>query len=175
MDGAADDILHYALYYAAALGKLVLAGACGAAIGWEREAHEKAAGLRTHILLALGACLYALAAVQLRAAYASGADVMRVIQGGLIGTGFICGGVVFREGNTVRGLTTAAGLWIMGAIGVAIGLGFYFIAVSATGLTFLSMTVLKRGERRIRGRIARRKEPQAGDAGAQEKRETERE
>ncbi len=130
------------------LAKLVLAGLCGAAVGWDREAHEKAAGLRTHILMALGACLFALISIHLEADY-DNVDVMRVVQGALMGTGFVCAGVIFRDGTHIRGLTTAAGLWIMGAVGLAIGLGYFTLGLFATALTFLAMAFLERGKRRI--------------------------
>jgi putative Mg2+ transporter-C (MgtC) family protein len=167
------DLVEAIVPYLVALGKLVLAGACGAAVGWEREAHEKAAGLRTHVLLAIGACLYALTAVGLRADYPA-TDIMRVIQGALMGTGFICAGVIFREGRNVRGLTTAAGLWVMGATGVAVGLGHYYLAVVTTALTVIAMTVLKRGETKIRSRI-RHGEPAAGGTEAPSTQEDRRE
>ncbi len=130
--------------YAVPVLRLVLAGACVAAVGWQREAHDKAAGLRTHILLALGACLFTLITLQMGAG-----DPMRVIQGMLIGTGFIAGGVIFRQGDLVHGLTTAVGLWVMGAIGVAAGLGQYFLAVLTTAAVFFVMSVFQQVERRI--------------------------
>jgi putative Mg2+ transporter-C (MgtC) family protein len=150
--GAADDVSRWMttlLPYAASLGKLVLAGACGAAVGWEREAHEKSAGLRTHILMAIGACLFTLVGRDMVGDYPN-VDIMRVIQGALIGTGFVCSGVIFRDRDAVRGLTTAAGLWIMGAVGVAVGFGYFYLAIVTTGLTFVSMTLLQRSKRRIR-------------------------
>ncbi len=148
---AAGQWLEAVLPYAGALGKLVLAGACGASVGWEREAHEKSAGLRTHILMAVGACLFALVARDLIRAYPD-ADIVRVIQGALIGTGFVCSGVIFRDQDNVRGLTTAAGLWIMGAVGVAVGFGSFFLAIVTTVLTVIAMTLLRRGKKRIRPR-----------------------
>ncbi len=128
--------------YVVALGRLCFAAVCAASVGWEREAQKKSAGLRTHVLVAVGSCLYALAAENLVARY-EGVDIMRLIQGALMGTGFIAGGVIFRQGTSVRGLTTAAGLWIMSAVGVSIGLGFYFLAIASTALTFAVMTTLR--------------------------------
>jgi len=132
------------LWGAVAVWRLALAAACGAAIGWQREAQDKSAGLRTHMLLAIGACLFALVTVRL-----DGGDPLRLIQGMLMGTGFIAGGVVFRQGDLVRGLTTAVGLWVMGAIGMAAGVGQYFLAVLATAAAFLVLSVLRRVEVKV--------------------------
>jgi putative Mg2+ transporter-C (MgtC) family protein len=126
------------LHYLESFGKLLLAGACGAVIGRERESRDKPAGLRTHILLALGACVFALLALAMNDEH-SGTDVLRLVQGVLMGTGFICGGVIFQQGTTVRGLTTAAGLWIVAAIGMGVGVGHYFVAIVATVLAFIIM------------------------------------
>ena len=131
--------------YATDVGRMVLAAACGAVIGWERESHEKAAGLRTHMLLAIGACLFALVALRMHEDVAQ-TDVMRLLQGMLIGTGFICGGAIFREGASVKGLTTATGLWVMGAVGLAAGVGQYFLAVLTTGVTFVVMEFVRRAK-----------------------------
>jgi len=135
--------------------RLASAAACGAVIGWQRERSDKAAGLRTHMLLALGACLFTL--VTLRMAVG---DPMRVVQGMLIGTGFIAGGVIFREGPSVHGLTTAVGLWLIGAVGLAMGVGEYFLGILATLLALLVIAVLGRAERRV----ARRSGRESGDA-----------
>ncbi len=118
------------------IGRLLLAAACGAVVGWQRERHEKAAGLRTHILLALGACLFTLVAQAVQGV------MPQVLQGIVTGAGFLGGGVIFREGASVKGLTTAAGLWVMTAVGMAIGTGEYFIGIVATVLTFLVLSVL---------------------------------
>jgi len=129
--------------YATDVGRMVLAAGCGAVVGWEREAHEKAAGLRTHMLLAIGACLFALVALRVHEDVAQ-TDVLRLLQGMLIGTGFICGGVIFHEAGSVKGLTTATGLWVMGAVGLAVGVGQYFLAILATVVTFAVMEYARR-------------------------------
>ena len=139
--------------YGTMVGRLVLAAACGALIGWQREAHDKAAGLRTHMLLALGACLFTLVTLRV-----GSGDPLRVVQGMLVGTGFIAGGVIFRQGDLVRGLTTAVGLWVMGAIGTAVGVGEYFLALFGTLIAFLVMSLLQKVERRL----VKRPEPPAG-------------
>lgn len=116
--------------------KLVLSGLCGALIGWEREVEEKSAGLRTHMLVALGSCLFTILSLDLSSKTAM-ADPSRVIQGLLMGIGFLAGGVIFREGPSVKGLTTAAGLWILGAVGLAIGMGRYAEGILGSLLAFL--------------------------------------
>ena len=131
--------------YVTDVSRMVLAAACGAVIGWEREAHEKAAGLRTHMLLAIGACLFALVALRMHEDVAQ-TDVMRLLQGMLIGTGFICGGAIFREGASVKGMTTATGLWVMGAVGLASGVGQYFLAILTTVVTFVVMAFVRRAK-----------------------------
>jgi len=131
--------------YVTDAGRLLLAAVCGAVIGWERESHEKAAGLRTHILLAIGACLFSLVALRM-SEEPDKTDVMRLLQGMLVGTGFICGGAIFREGGSVRGLTTATGLWVMGAVGLAVGVGQYFLAILATVVTFIVMEFVRRAK-----------------------------
>jgi putative Mg2+ transporter-C (MgtC) family protein len=129
--------------YVEELVRLSVAGLCGAAVGWQRERHEKAAGLRTHMLLAIGSCLFTLVAIHVQKD-----DITRVMQGIVTGAGFLGGGVIFREGASVKGLTTATGLWVMGAVGMAIGTGEYFIGILATVLTFLVLSVLQLVERR---------------------------
>jgi putative Mg2+ transporter-C (MgtC) family protein len=141
----ADGLLQPWSVYATDAGRLLLAATCGAVVGWEREAHEKAAGLRTHMLLAIGACLFALVALRM-SEEAERADVMRLLQGMLVGTGFICGGAIFREGASVRGLTTATGLWVMGAVGLAAGVGQYFLAILTTVTTFVVMEFVRRAK-----------------------------
>jgi putative Mg2+ transporter-C (MgtC) family protein len=142
--------------YATDALRLALAGLCGAVVGWQRERHEKAAGLRTHMLLAIGACLFTLVAIRINAD-----DITRLLQGMVTGTGFLAGGVIFREGVSVRGLTTAAGLWVMGAIGTAIGIGDYFLGILATLLTVIVLSVMLGFEKRA-ARLADKAPPDAG-------------
>jgi putative Mg2+ transporter-C (MgtC) family protein len=132
-----------------ALAKLLFALACGAAIGWEREIHEKAAGLRTHMLVSAGACLFAILGLE----YERGgrpADFLRVAQGIMMGVGFLAGGVIFREGTLVRGLTTAAGLWVIAAIGLSVGMGDFVLAFLATALCFVTISVLGKAEQKAK-------------------------
>lgn len=110
-------------------------------IGFEREYRSRPAGFRTHILVCLTSTLLMLAAVhQVRWLTDNPHDVIRIdpvrmAHGVLTGIGFLCGGVIFREGPTVHGLTTAASLWITSALGILYGVGFYGLAVGGTVLT----------------------------------------
>ncbi len=125
--------------------RLFIAVVCGTVIGLEREMRDKAAGLRTHILVCLGACLFGMLGLALVAEYKA-ADILRLAQGLLVGIGFLGGGVIVREGASIRGLTTAAGIWVMGAIGLAVGVGYYQIALVGTIFGFLTITLFSRIE-----------------------------
>ncbi len=128
--------------------RLTVAVVLGAAIGYERERRESAAGLRTHMLVALGAALFVLVPEQ---AGMPQADMSRVLQGVIAGVGFLGAGAVLKMSRNaeVRGLTTAAGIWATAAIGVAVGLGREATAVMATVMVVLILSMLFRLERRI--------------------------
>jgi putative Mg2+ transporter-C (MgtC) family protein len=113
--------------------RLLLAAFLGGLLGFERESKGKAAGVRTHMLVALGAALFVLVPQQ---AGIEPADLSRVIQGVVAGIGFLCAGTILKGDNehTVKGLTTAAGIWMTAAIGMAAGLGRETTAVLSTVL-----------------------------------------
>ena len=111
------------------VGKLLLAAFCGGLIGWQRDRRQYVAGLRTMALVAIGASLFTASNEVL------GLD--RVVANIVTGIGFIGAGIIFREGGTVRGITTAATIWSVAAIGVAIGLELYLVALVATPLVFV--------------------------------------
>ena len=114
--------------------RLSLALALGFVLGYERESHGKAAGVRTHMLVAMGAALFVLLPQQMGIA---AADMSRVVQGLVAGVGFLCAGTILKAeaSEQVRGLTTAAGLWLTAAIGMACGLGREVTALIATLLS----------------------------------------
>jgi putative Mg2+ transporter-C (MgtC) family protein len=123
----------------------------GILIGLEREMRAKPAGLRTHALVCFAATLVMLAAVRQAdwvVEFIPGtsivADPTRMAHGVLTGIGFLCAGVIFREGPSVHGLTTAASLWMTSSIGLLYGVGLYWLAVSGTVLT-LGVLILLRG------------------------------
>ena len=117
--------------------RLVLAAFLGGLLGWERKQKGKDAGIKTHMLVALGAALFVLIPQQ---AGVSNADLSRVIQGVVAGIGFLCAGAILKETNEehVKGLTTAAGIWLTAAIGIAAGLGRGATAVLST---FLALAI----------------------------------
>ncbi len=131
--------------------RLVVAGLFGALVGWEREAREKAAGLRTHVLVCLGSCLFSLVALRMNEDF-RGVDIMRLVQGLVLAIGFMAGGVIFMRGGSVTGLTTAAGLWVLTAVGLAVGLGYYFLGAAGTLLAFLTISGMKRVDTWLRSK-----------------------
>ncbi|HZT90688.1 MAG TPA: MgtC/SapB family protein [Gaiellaceae bacterium] len=131
--------------------RLVVAGALGAAIGLEREWREQEAGLRTHMIVAMGAALFTLvSAFGFHDILSSGGpkvlvrlDPSRIAAQIVSGIGFLGAGAIIRNGLTVRGLTTAASLWLVAAIGMAAGAAFYSAAVVATALTLFALWPLR--------------------------------
>ncbi|MBI4060330.1 MAG: MgtC/SapB family protein [Elusimicrobia bacterium] len=114
---------------------LVVALALGSAIGLERELSDKAAGLRTNILICVGSCLFAILSRQLAAV--AGTDVTRIAAQIVSGIGFLGAGAIMREGEHVTGLTTAATIWVVAAIGVTVGFGYYPLAAAAAVMTLV--------------------------------------
>jgi putative Mg2+ transporter-C (MgtC) family protein len=137
-----------ALGWEGALVRLAVAAALAGAIGLERELDEKSAGLRTHMLVAIGSALFTLvSAYGFRDFLASGqvvvrADPSRIAAQIVTGIGFLGAGVIFRQGASVRGLTTAASLWVVAAVGMAAGAGYWQGAVIATVAALLSLRLL---------------------------------
>ena len=127
--------------------RLVVAAFLSGLVGFERETRQKAAGLRTHMLVGLGAALFTLVG-----AYALGGDPARVAAQIVTGVGFLGAGAIFRDGATVKGLTTAAGLWAVAAIGMATGAGLIAGAISATIVALLILVGLGLMEARVRRR-----------------------
>jgi len=121
--------------------RLLLAAALGGALGYEREKSGKAAGLRTHMLVAIGAALFVL--VPQQGGMAVG-DMSRVIQGIVTGVGFLGAGAIIKQHSehSVQGLTTAAGVWMTAAIGIACGLGREATAVVSTILALIVLTAV---------------------------------
>jgi putative Mg2+ transporter-C (MgtC) family protein len=131
--------------------RLLIAAALGAVLGYEREEEGKAAGLRTHMLVSLGAALFIVASLE---AGATVDQITRVIQGMVVGIGFLAGGVIFKTttDQRVRGLTSAADLWVTSAAGMAVGLGLLWPPVIAVGLAWIILLGLRWVERWLRSR-----------------------
>lgn len=126
--------------------RLMVAMLLGAAIGLEREYHAKEAGLRTHLLVALGACLFMILSIygfdfMLDRDHVS-FDPSRIASQVVTGIGFIGAGTIILQRQMVRGLTTAAGLWVTAAIGLACGNGMYVIAVVTTAIVLISLGLI---------------------------------
>ena len=132
--------------------KLLLACILGGLIGYEREARHKSAGLRTNILVCLGSCLVMMISVDI--GDGSGVDAARIAAQVVSGIGFLGAGAIMKEGLSVTGLTTAACLWVVAGVGLAVGLGFYPGAVMTTGFVALVLRVFGRvGSWMVKGDI----------------------
>lgn len=128
--------------------RLLLASLFGAVIGFEREAKNRAAGLRTHILVSVAACLFTLLAFEMyRIALAGGAsnpDPLRAVEATTAGIAFLGAGAIFQQRGSVQGLTTGAGMWLAGAVGVATALGYYLIGLGVCLLAVVVLAALRR-------------------------------
>lgn len=137
-----------------ALLRLGGAALLGAAIGFERELHASSAGLRTHIIVSMAACLFTLIAAEIMA-HGIGAgdppttDPLRLIEAVTAGVAFLAAGSIITSGGRITGLTTGAGMWMAGAIGLACGSGLLPLAIMATVLTVTVLWLLRRVSRRI--------------------------
>ena len=125
----------------------LLAAACLAGIvGYEREHGDKPAGLRTHMLVGIGACLFTLLMVELVDRFQQDgvqADPIRIVEAITAGIAFLAAGAIIQSRGEVRGLTTGASLWVGGAVGLASGLGEYILAVMAVVLTLIILRLLR--------------------------------
>lgn len=128
------------------LFRLLFAAVLGGVIGYERESHASA-GLRTHVLIATAACLFTLLAFEIfqlsDVADTGQADPIRSIEAVTAGIAFLGAGAIFQARGSVKGLTTAAGMWLAGALGVTVALGYYLIAVAVALLAVLVLAVLR--------------------------------
>jgi putative Mg2+ transporter-C (MgtC) family protein len=132
--------------------RLVIAAALTGAVGLEREWRERAAGLRTHMLVGVGSALFTLVSAYGFNAFLTGganvvrADPSRIAAQIVTGIGFLGAGAILRQGLTIRGLTTAAGLWVAAAIGMAVGAGYYSAALLTTGVVLFGLGPLRWAE-----------------------------
>jgi putative Mg2+ transporter-C (MgtC) family protein len=122
--------------------RLVMAGVIGGLIGYERRLHHKAIGIAGMMLVAIGSASYMLLAKHLSAS--DPASLSRALQGLLQGIGFLGGAVIFKTGNDVRGIKTAAAIWITGAIGLAIGTWYWWLGVLVGVATMIILLVADR-------------------------------
>jgi putative Mg2+ transporter-C (MgtC) family protein len=144
--------------------RLVAAAALTGAVGLERELRERAAGLRTHMLVGVGSALFTLvSAYGFNAFLQSGSNVVRAdpsrIAAQIVtGIGFLGAGAIIRQGFSIRGLTTAAGLWVAAAIGMAVGAGYWAAALIGTGVVLVGLGPLRIAE----GWVLARRRREAG-------------
>ena len=131
------------------IARLSVAALLGGIVGLERQQRHKSAGLRTHILVSLGSCLIMLISYKLYAGVQglTNADPARLAAQVVSGIGFLGAGTIMKEGLTIKGLTTAASLWVVAGVGLAVGAGYYVGAVTTTILSVLALTYLPRFER----------------------------
>lgn len=125
--------------------RLILAAILGAVIGIEREIKNRAAGFRTHIIVSVGACLIMLIGIDGIGKFSSDTarDTARIAGQVISGIGFLGAGTILQKKNAVTGLTTAAALWLSGAIGLAVGIGYYEGAIIATVICLITLVSLK--------------------------------
>jgi putative Mg2+ transporter-C (MgtC) family protein len=142
--------------YGEVLLRLVLAALLGAAVGLEREVHGRPAGIRTYLILSMGSALLMVLSEYLQVAYhakfpglAQG-DPARIAGQAITGIGFLGAGVILRYKDNIRGLTTAACVWLVCSVGLTVGAGFYLVSVAVTLMTVLALIGLKAGERHLR-------------------------
>ena len=121
--------------------RMLGAALLGAAIGYERELRAKGAGIRTHVLVAVGSALFMLIS-QYGFPEAVKFDAARIAAGVVGGLGFLGGGIIMKTKNHVTGLTTAAGIWVTGAIGLALGSGMYELAILSTIILLICLEAL---------------------------------
>ena len=142
--------------------RVVVGTALGGIIGWERDMHGRPAGLRTHMIVGLASTTFMVVSTHFVyfQRYAAGdlvtVDPSRIAASVVTGIGFLGGGAILRTGLGVQGLTTAAGLWLVGSIGLAAGAGMYALSALATALGVLTLTVLRRFEHKDDGMLRRR-------------------
>ena len=130
--------------------RLLIAAALSAALGLEREYHQKPAGLRTNMLIGIGSMLFTIVSIQFSGSGSSDRVAAQIVTG----IGFLGAGAILRGRHDVHGLTTAATIWVNAAIGMAVGFGESTLAISATGITLMVLGVLPPIERYFDRRIA---------------------
>lgn len=128
--------------------KVIVATICGSIVGWEREKKNKVAGLRTNILICVGSAIFTIGSFYVASYY--GGDPTRILSTIVTGMGFLGGGVIMKEGDRIIGITTAAFIWVISAIGILAGMGLVLIPIILTfGLLTLSR-LFERVERNMK-------------------------
>lgn len=129
---------------------MLVSTALGTLVGWERQAGRKPAGLRTHTLVCMGSTLFVLLTIHAARDFGGGnVDPTRIVHGVVTGVGFLGAGSIMRQEGFVHGLTTAASIWMVAAIGVAVGVHAWTLAVTGTVLTLVVLEAYRWIERRL--------------------------
>src|SRR5690606_33321006 len=135
--------------------RLLISAVLGGMIGFEREAHNGNAGFRTHILIATAACLFTMLAFEIQltalAAGSNNPDPIRAVEAVTAGVAFLGAGAIFQQRGSVQGLTTGAGMWLAGALGVAVALGYYLIALVLAVFALIVLAALRHFSHRVVG------------------------
>ena len=136
--------------------RLLLASLLGGLIGFEREIHGRPAGFRTHLLVSLGSCLFCITSIEIYRSFGNfsgtgpvGVDPGRIAAQVVTGIGFLGAGAIIRERASIRGLTTAACLWVAAALGIACGIGLFYLAICVTLVALVNLLLLKQIEKRL--------------------------
>jgi len=131
--------------------RLVIAALLGGLVGFERERSHKMAGLRTHMLVCVGAAMFTVISVEGFLGWVgnSAFDPSRIISNIVVGIGFIGAGAILRRNSRVEGITTAASLWTVAAIGIAVGLGFYGLALYGAVIVYFILYLVRQLEYRF--------------------------
>ncbi len=130
---------------AAAAIELLLAALLSMVIGLDRERRNRPAGMRTHMLVGIGSCLFTILSIH---AF-EGSESSRVAAQVVVGVGFLGAGTIVRRQNNVHDLTTAASIWATSAVGMTVGVGYWFFAIAATLLIWVVLAVLRRFEKKV--------------------------
>ncbi len=136
--------------------QLILAALLSGIIGSDRERHNGDAGLRTHILVGVGSCLFTALSIN-GFVGGEGTDPSRVASQIIPGIGFLGAGAILKDGVSIRGLTTAASIWATAAVGMAIGVGAWLLAVIATLVVWFVLAIMRRVEKSVFGPTANRR------------------
>jgi len=131
--------------------KLILSFIAGGLVGLNRERHKQPAGFRTHILICLGSTLLMVVSIYIPQTYfdLKNGDPGRIAAQVVTGIGFLGAGAIMRLGTNVRGLTTAASIWLISAVGLSIGAGLYIVSLVMVGFALFTLVILERAERRL--------------------------
>ncbi len=133
------------------LSQLLIVTVLSGVVGYERERLGRSAGMRTHMLVGIGSCLVMMTGVYMFDTFGELVDPTRMAAQVVSGLGFLGGGAILRYGASVRGLTTAAGLWAVGLIGLAVGAGFVVGAAVSSVLVLVVLFILRKFEHSIKG------------------------